>query len=97
MVTAGQARALFGVLAGTDFTAIEGAFESHFMNVADDAILGEDALALIAVFFPQAAILAEAAPFVIALAPIALANVQPDPDPIHDAQLDEGRVGRGPR
>jgi hypothetical protein len=37
-------------------------------------------LAIIAIFFPQAAIIAEAAPFLLALAPVVLANVHPDPD-----------------
>jgi hypothetical protein len=61
----------------------------------DDAeTIGPDVLAILAIAIPQAAAFIAVAKIALAVAPL-LANIaHSDPDPIHDAQLTEGRGGR---
>ena len=64
-------------------------------NLSQDAVLGEDVLAIVAVFWPPAALIEYALAIAVALVPIAVAlGVHGDPDPIHDAQTTESRGGR---
>lgn len=65
-------------------------------NLAEDAVIGEDILSVVAVFWPPAALLAEALAIAVVLEPLVAANVTPDPLPMTDAQTTQSRRGRNP-
>lgn len=64
-------------------------------NLAADAVVGEDILSVVAVFWPPAALLAEALAIAVAIAPLFPAiHLSPDQLPMTDAQTTQGRGGR---
>jgi hypothetical protein len=70
------------------------------LNLSDlnsDAVIGEDVLSVVAVFWPPAALLAEAMVVAVALQPLIAASgihIAPDADPEVDAQTTVSRGGR---
>ena len=61
-----------------------------FSNLSQDAVLGEDVLTIVAVFWPPAALIEDALVVAIALAPLLVKiHVTPDPNPVADAQTTE--------
>lgn len=66
----------------------------NLSDLADDAVIGEDVLSVVAVFWPPAALLAEALAIAVVLEPLVAANVKPDPLPMTDAQTTQSRGGR---
>lgn len=72
------------VLAGVDLS-----------NLPADAVVAEDVLSIVALFWPPATVLEEALVVAIALAPlIAASGIKPDPLPMVDAQTSQSRGGR---
>lgn len=78
-------------LSAIDWTQIS---SLDLSNLAEDAVIGEDILSVVAVFWPPAALLAEALAIAVVLEPLVVANVRPDPLPMTDAQTTQGRGGR---
>lgn len=79
---------------GVDLSAANGL---DLSNLAQDAVLGEDVLATVAIFWPPAALLEYALAIAVAVAPFAAAFgivVTPDPEPQVDAQTTQSRGGR---
>jgi hypothetical protein len=96
LITAGQVKAAINGIGSINKDALSRVWRSKFSDLDADAVLAEDALGVIAVFFPQAAAIAA----LIAL----LAEVRPfldlhpptgDEDPELDANAYNGRGGRG--
>jgi len=59
----------------------------NLSNLPADAIVGEDILSVVAIFWPPAALLEAALVVAVEIAPLLPAlNIKPDPDPEIDAQ-----------
>jgi hypothetical protein len=91
-MTAGELRtltALVGELGSTNFAAIS----ANFGNLADDAEVGLD---VVAVLFPPSAPFAVAAGVLLELAAYWVPSIHlaPDPEPMVDAQTTLSRAGR---
>lgn len=86
-VTVAQVMAAAEAFEKVNVAAVEGAMSSRFSNVADDAIVAEDILAILAPFFPEVGALEDIIALLSALLPVAAAlKIQGDPNPIEDAQ-----------
>ena len=64
-----------GTVPGLDLSTLQG-----------DAVVGEDILSIIAIFWPPAGLIAEALAIAVAVAPFIAATLSPDPHPIADGQ-----------
>ena len=96
MITAGQVNAALDGIGSINKDALTAAWRNKFSDLDADAVLAEDALGVIAVFFPQAtaiaaliALLAEVRPF------LDLHPATADQDPEVDANAYRSRGGRG--
>lgn len=90
-VTAGQ---LIAAMQGLSQLGVDTSKAAN-LNLADlsaDAVVGEDVLGVVAIFWPPATLLIAALEIAVELAP--LIHVQPDASPLADAQTSEGRGGR---
>lgn len=90
-ITAAQLTQTAKALSAIDWAQFE---SMNLSDLADDAVIGEDVLSVIAVFWPPAALLAEALAVAVVLEPLIAANVRPDPLPMTDAQTTQSRGGR---
>jgi hypothetical protein len=90
-VTASQLTQTAKALSAIDWSQIA---YLNLSSLPDDAVIAEDALSVVAVFWPPAALLAEALAIAVVLEPVIAANVTPDPDPEVDAQTTQSRGGR---
>lgn len=87
-VTVGQ------LIKAADLLSIDLAEEGvpDLSNLSQDAVVGEDILTIVAIFWPPAALIEDALEIAVILAPLILASgisIKPDLDPIHDAQTTE--------
>ena len=83
--------ALANKVANINLAPVKGAIDSRGSNLQDDAVVAEDILAAIAVFWPPAAAIAALIALDAELAPFVNVQIQPDPNPMDDAQLKMGR------
>lgn len=92
-ITTGQLTAAIEGLSqlGVDTSAAAGL---DLTDLPADAVVGEDVLALVAVFWPPAAIAEAVLAVAIEIASVARINVAPDPLPMTDAQTAQSRSGR---
>jgi hypothetical protein len=96
LITAGQVKAAIGALGNVNTGALAEAWRNKFSDLSADAALAEDALGVIAVFFPQAAAIAALIALLVEVRP--LLDLHPptgDEDPERDANAYGGRGGRG--
>jgi hypothetical protein len=92
VITAGQLRSAVGALQGIDANALQGAISSNLSNLADDAIVAEDVLGIIAIFFPAAGIIAALIALLVEVQPFLSIDIKPGSP--GEGQTDEGRGGR---
>ena len=78
-------------VANINLAPVKGVIDSRGANLQDDAAVAEDILAAIAVFWPPAAAIAALIALDAELAPFVNVQIQPDPNPMDDAQLKMGR------
>ena len=78
-------------VANINLAPVKGVIDSRGANLQDDAAVAEDILAAIAVFWPPAAAIAALIALDAELAPFVNIQIQPDPNPMDDAQLKMGR------
>lgn len=93
-ITAGQLTQTAKALSAIDWTQIA---SLNLADLSSDAVLAEDALSVVAVFWPPAALLAEAIAIAVVLEPLLAASgvhISPDLNPEVDAQLTRGHGGR---
>ena len=90
-MTPAQIIALGKQVAGINLAPIKGVIDSRGANLQDDAAVAEDILAAIAVFWPPAAAIAALIALDVELAPFVNIQIQPDQNPMDDAQLKMGR------
>lgn len=90
-MTPAQIIALGKQVAGINLAPIKGVINSRGANLQDDAAVAEDILAAIAVFWPPAAAIAALIALDVELVPFVNIQIQPDPNPMDDAQLKMGR------
>ena len=96
MTTAGQVGAAIQALGDINTSALSAAWRSKFSDLDADAIVAEDALGAIAVFFPQAAAIAALIALLVEVRPfLDLHPPTGDADPERDANAYGGRGGRG--
>lgn len=90
-ITAGQ---LIAAIQGLSQLGVDTsrAASLNLANLPADAVLGEDVLGIVAIFWPPATLLIAALAIAVELAP--LIQVDPDANPMADAQTSEGRGGR---
>ena len=96
MITAAQVKGAISALSDINTSALSAAWRSKFSDLDADAVLAEDALGVIAVFFPQAAAIAALIALLVEVKP--LLDLHPptgDADPERDANAYGGRGGRG--
>ena len=90
-MTPAQIIALGKQVASINLAPIKGVIDSRGANLQDDAAVAEDILAAIAVFWPPAAAIAALIALDAELAPFINIQIQPDQNPMDDAQLKMGR------
>ena len=96
MITAGQVDAALDGIGNINKNALTAAWRSEFSDLDADAVLAEDALGVIAVFFPQAAAIAALIALLVEVRPfLDLHPATADQDPEVDANAYRGRGGRG--
>jgi hypothetical protein len=96
VITAGQVQSAFTALGDIHTSALSAAWRSKFADLDADAVLAEDALGVIAVFFPQAAAIAALIALLVEVKPfLDLHPPTGDEDPEVDANAYRGRGGRG--
>ncbi len=96
MITAAQVKGAVSALGDIDASALSAAWRSKFSDLDADAVLAEDALGVIAVFFPQAAAIAALIALLVEVKPfLDLHPPTGDADPERDANAYGGRGGRG--
>jgi hypothetical protein len=85
-ITAAQ---LLGAIEGLEQLGIDtsAAASLNLGDLSDDAVMGEDVLSVVAVFWPPAALLEVALAVAVAIIPLLPAiDIKPDPNPEVDAQ-----------
>lgn len=93
-ITAGQ---LLSAINGLEQMGVDVGPELNLENLSQDAVIGEDVLSVVAVFWPPAALLAEALAIAVVLEPLIAAagfHIAPDTLPMTDAQTTQSRGGR---
>ena len=93
-VNVGQLTQTANALSAIDWTQVA---SMNLDDFASDTVLAEDILSVVAVFWPPAALLAEALAIALVIEPLIAAagvHISPDPDPEVDAQLAHGHGGR---
>jgi hypothetical protein len=96
VITGGQVKAAIGALGAVKTDDLEAAWRNRFSDLDADAALAEDALGVIAVFFPQAAAIAALIALLVEVRPfLDLHPPTGDEDPERDANAYGGRGGRG--
>jgi hypothetical protein len=96
VITGGQVKAALGALGAVKTNDLVAAWRNRFSDLDADAVLAEDALGVIAVFFPQAAAIAALIALLVDVKPFL--DIHPpkgDEDPERDANAYSGRGGRG--
>lgn len=96
MITAGK---LLSAIQGIEQLGLDvgWATDLNLTNLSHDAVVGEDILSVVAIFWPPAALLEYALAIAVAVAPFVVASgisIKPDPNPIADAQTTQARGGR---
>jgi len=96
VITVGQVGAAIKAFGDINTSALSAAWRSRFSDLDADALLAEDALGVIAVFFPQAAAMAALIALLVEVRPfLDLHAPTGDEDPERDANAYRGRGGRG--
>jgi hypothetical protein len=96
VTTAGQVGAAIRALGDINTSALSAAWRSKFSDLDADAVLAEDALGVIAVFFPQAAAIAALIALLVEVRPFLDLHLPTgDADPEVDSNAYRGRGGRG--
>ena len=96
MITACQVAAAIKAFGDINTSALSAAWRSKFSDLDADAVLAEDTLGVIAVFFPQAAAIAALIALLVEVRPfLDLHPPTGDEDPEVDANAYRGRGGRG--
>jgi hypothetical protein len=96
VITAAQLKGAVSALGDIDTSALSAAWRSKFSDLDADVVLAEDALGVIAVFFPQAAAIAALIALLVEVKPfLDLHPPTGDADPERDANAYGGRGGRG--
>jgi hypothetical protein len=96
VITAAQLKGAVNALGDINTSALSAAWRSKFSDLDADAVLAEDALGVIAVFFPQAAAIAALIALLVEVKPfLDLHPPTGDVDPERDANAYGGRGGRG--
>ena len=94
MITAGQLLSAIQGIGQLGFDT-SWAAQLNLSNLAADAVVGEDILSIVAIFWPPAALLEEALVVAVAIIPLLpKISITPDPNPIADAQTTQARSGR---
>jgi hypothetical protein len=96
VTTAGQVGAAIQALGDINTSALSSAWRSKFSDLDADAVLAEDALGVIAVFFPQAAAIAALIALLVEVRPFLDLHLPTgDADPEVDSNAYRGRGGQG--
>jgi hypothetical protein len=96
VTTSGQVGAAIKALGDINTSALSAAWRSKFSDLDADAVVAEDALGVIAVFFPQAAAIAALIALLVEVRPfLDLHPPTGDADPERDTNAYRGRGGRG--
>ena len=96
VITAAQVKGAISALGDINTSALSAAWRSKFSDLDADAVLAEDALGVVAVFFPQAAAIAALIALLVEVKPfLDLHPPTGDADPERDANAYGGRGGRG--
>ena len=96
MITAAQAKDAIDALGHIKAGDLKTAWRNKFSDLDADAVIAEDILGVIAVFFPQAAAIAALIALLVEVRPfLDLHPPTGDADPERDANAYSGRGGRG--
>jgi hypothetical protein len=88
---------LLGAIAGLEALGIDtsAAASLNLSSLSADAVVGEDILSVVAIFWPPAALLEAALVVAVEIAPLLPPiSIKPDPNPEVDAQTTTGPGGR---
>lgn len=84
MITLGQLKTALDAIEGIDVGSLKKAVASSFGDLSADATVAEDALGILAIFFPEVGAIAALIAVLVELQPFLGLHIEPDQNPALD-------------